>query len=213
MPTLAEMKELYADPWYQENLLGPMNRAAEQQAKEKAQAFQLQAKQLALQGRVAEANIANQKAQIELRKAEMVMQANMELAKMRGPGNAAQFIDMARRMNGMGVQSSALAQIAAGGMPTGAFTPGGSGQPTSLRDRMSGMMGASQEQIDQRDRNDQNLANQIASRSTQLARGSLESLSPYEREYLGSYVDNGGNDWESVQAAYKRAGIMQGAGR
>lgn len=210
--TVAEMREMYADPFYQENVLGPMNRAAEQQAKEKAQTFQLQAKQFALQGRVAEANIANQKAQIELRKAEMVMNANMELAKMRGPGNAAQFISLARRQKAMGINSSALAEIAAGGMPTGAFVPGGSGQPTSLRDRMSGMMGTSQSEIDQRDRNDQGLANQIASRSTQLARGSLESLSPYEREYLGSYVDNGGNDWESVQAAYKKAGIMQGRG-
>lgn len=208
----AQTQAIYGDPWYQSNVLDPMNRSAEQQAKERASALQMQAKQLELQGRVAEANILNQQAQIELRKWELQANANAQLAAMRGPGNAAQFIDLARRQSSMGVQSGALAQMAAGNMPTGAFVPGGSGQPQSLQDRMSGMMSASQSQIDQRDANDQGLANQIASRATQMKRGSFESLSPYERDYLGSYVDKGGNDWGSVQDAYKRAGIMQGRG-
>jgi len=206
----AQTQALYADPYYQENVLGPMNRATEQQARDRAAALRNQAVQLAQAGRTAEANIANQRAQIELRKVELRLGANNALAAMRGPGNAAQFIDMNRRQQGMGMQSTALAEVAAGRMPTGAFGMGGSGKPVSQQDAMSGMMGASQQQINQRDANDRGLARTIFQNAGQLARGSYESLSPYEREYMKSYGEAEGFDGAAFEDQYKRAGIMQG---
>lgn len=201
------------------------NIAAEAQAKEKAQQYQLQAKSLAIQGRAQEANAAFQKAQIELRKAELAqqkylteraqqLQASGTLAQLRGPGNAAQFIDFSRRARSFGTYSPALAQIAAGVMPTGSFAPGASGNPQSLTERMSGNLGGpTEDQIAQRDRNDRALAQAISSQTGQLARGSLELLSPYERAYLGSNSEAGGFDWDTVVDSYKRAGIHQGGGR
>jgi hypothetical protein len=208
-----------------------LDRAAEAQAREAAQQYELQARQLSLQGKVAEANIANQKAQIALRKAELAqqryltersqqMQASGMLAQLRGPGNWFQFLDLGRRLSSFGTQSPALAQIAAGGMPQGAFVPGGSGKPTSLQERMSGMIGAGEsagnEQLQsERERNDKNLALQIASNSGKIARGSIQSLAPAEQQYLQSAMESGdvGHDWDSFIDAYKRAGIMQGGGR
>lgn len=208
------------------DVTGSLEEIAAQMAREKAQQYQLQARQLALQGRQVEANIANQKAQIELRKAELAQQRYLTersqqlqaaglMANLRGPGNAAQFIDLGRRLSSFGTQSGALAQIAAGGMPQGAFVPGGSGKPTSLQERMSGMLGAGpggESAIDQRDANDRRLATQISSNATRIARGSLQSLSPYEQAYLGSYSEAAGFDWDAVKEAYQRAGIMQGRG-
>ena len=208
---LAQTRTLYDDPWYQENVLGPMNRATEQAAKEKAAALQNQARQLEIQGRTADANILYQQAQVELRKWELQAGAARDLAQMRGPGNAAQFIDLNRRQRGFGAQSSALTEMAAGRMPTGAFGAGASMRPTSMQDRMSGMLGApDQGSIDRRDANDRGLARQIMGTAGQLARGSFESLSPYEQEYLGSYIDAEGGDYKTFQDTYRRAGIMQG---
>lgn len=203
---------------------GSLEEIAAQMSREKAQQYQLQAKQFALQGRQVEANIANQKAQIELRKAELAqqryltersqqLQASGMMANLRGPGNAAQFIDLGRRLSSFGTQSGALAEIAGGGMPQGSFSPGSGGRPTSLQERMSGMLGAPSEgAINQRDTNDANLARTISEKSGQLARGSLESLSPFELKYLSSYVESPtvAHDWESTLEAYKRAGIQQG---
>lgn len=212
---LAQTKTLYEDPWYQENVLGPMNRSTEQQAKEKAIALRNQARQLALQGRAQEAAELNQQANIELRKAELMLNANTALAQMRGPGNAAQMVDLNRRQGAFGAQSGALAQMASGSVPTGAFVAGGQGgKPVSMQDRMSGMLGApSSGAIEQRDANDRGLANRIYSNPGQMARGSYESLSPYEREYLGSYAEAEGWDKNTFEDQYQRAGIMQGRGR
>jgi hypothetical protein len=199
-----------------------LDRAAEAEARNAAQQYELQSKQLALQGRTVEANIAHQKAQIALRKAELAQQkylterqqqlsASGLMAQLRGPGNAAQFIDLGRRLSSFGTQSGALAQLAAGGMAQGAFSPGGAGKPTTMQERMSGMLGApSETAIDQRDAADKQLAVKISSNTNKLARGSLESISPYERAYLGSYSEAGGFDWDAVTDAYKRAGVMQG---
>lgn len=218
----AQTQALYEDPFYQQNVLAPMNRSVEQQAQDRATQLQNQAKQLKLQGRTTEANILYNKAQVELRKRELrqsnqqfyagqQLSANLALGQMRGPGNAAQFIDSGRRLGSMGIQTGSLGQIAAGGTATGAFTPGASMKPTSMADRMSGMLGApSQGAIDQRDFNDKNLAAQIYAKPGQLARGSLESLSPYERDYLGSYGEAQGFDDGAFTDAYKRAGIQQG---
>lgn len=207
----AQTRATYEDPWYQQNVLDPMNRSAEQAAREKAAALRNDAIRLAQAGRMNEANIANQQAQVEMRKVELMLSANRDLAAMRGPGNAAQFIDLNRRQGRFGSQSTALAQMAAGGMPTGAFGQGGSGKPVSMQDRMSGMLGApSQEAIDQRDANDRGLARTIFQNAGQLARGSYESLSPYEREYLKSYGEQDGFDAGAFEDQYARAGIMQG---
>lgn len=210
--SVAQTRAIYDDPWYQENVLGPMNRSTEQAAKDRAATLRNQAIQLAMQGRMNEANIANQQANVEMRKWELQAGAARDLAAMRGPGNAAQFVDMNRRQQGFGVQSSALAQMARGGMPTGAFTMGGgSGKPVSLQDRMSGMLGApSQDAINQRDANDRGLARQIMGNAGQMARGSYESLSPYERSYLDSYGEAEGYDGDTFRDQYARAGIMQG---
>ena len=202
-----------------------LDRAAEAEARAAAQQYGLQAKQLALQGKTVEANIANQKAQLALRKAELAqqrylteraqqLQASGMMAQLRGPGNWFQFLDLGRRLSSFGTQSPALAQIAGGGMPQGAFVPGGAGKPTSLQERMSGMLGADQSAMDQRERNDKNLALQIASNSNKIARGSIQSLAPAERAYLQSAMESGdvGHDWESFVDAYKRAGIHQGRG-
>ncbi len=214
------MEQDYSD------VTGPLNRTAETMAREEAQNYALKAKQLALQGRTAEANIANQKAQISLRKAELAqqryltersqqLQASGMMANLRGPGNWAQYLDLGRRLSSFGAQSGALAQIAGGGMPQGAFVPGSSGKPTSQQEAFSGMMGASQSAVDERDKNDAALALKISSGTNRLARGSLESLAPAELEYLKSYAESPGSahDWASVMDAYKRAGIMQGGGR
>jgi hypothetical protein len=201
--------------------IGPLNRMAEANARDNARKWEMAAKTLALQGRQVEADIANQKATIELRKAELAQQKYLKerdqqlsaagvMAQLRGPGNAAQFIDAGRRLSSFGTQTGSLAMIAAGGVPQGAFAPGASQKPISLQDRMSGTLGAGEDQINQRDANDKRLAAAIASRSGQLARGSIESLSPYEQQYLSSYVDATGNDWDSTLAAYKSAGIHQG---
>lgn len=208
---LARTRTLYEDPWYQENVLGPMNRSTEQQAKEKAIALQQQARRLELEGRRAEADILNQQANIEFRKAELMLNANTALAQMRGPGNAAQMVDIGERTKAFGTQTGSLAQIAAGGMPTGAFGTGMTGKPVSMQDRMSGMLGApSQGAIMERDRNDRALARQIYSTPGQLARGSLESLGKYRRAYLGSYGEAEGFDDGLFQEAYDSAGIHQG---
>lgn len=214
--SVAQTQAIYGDPWYQEHVIAPMERATAQQAQEKAQALRNQAIQLAMQGRQMEANIANQQAQVEMRKAELVLGANRDLAAMRGPGNAAAFIDLQRRQRGFGIQSNALAEMASGRLPSGAFGagPNASGKPISMQDRMSGMLGApSQEAIEQRDRNDRGLATQIAQRAGQMARGSYESLSPYEREYLKGYMEAEGWDGATFEDQYRRAGIMQGPGR
>lgn len=211
--------------FYGDDVTGSLDRATAAQAKQLAQEYQLKAKQLALQGRTVEANIANQQATIQLRKAELAQQRYLQersqqlqaagmMANLRGPGNAAQFVDLGRRVGSFGTQSGALAQIAAGGTATGAFVPGGSGKPTSLQDRMSGMLGApSESAIAERDQRDRALAAQISGRTNTLARGSLESLSPYERSYLQSYSEAEGYDWDAVTEGYKRAGVMQGRGR
>lgn len=204
---------------------GPIDRAAEAMAREKAQQYELQAKQLSLQGRQVEANIANQKAQLELRKAELSqqryltersqqLQASGLMANLRGPGNWFQFLDLGRRLSSFGTQSSALADIAGGGMPRGAFVPGSGGKPTSLQERFSGNMAAPQAAMDERERNDKALALKIASGSNKIARGSIESLAPAERAYLQSAMESGdvGHDWESFVDAYRRAGIQQGRG-
>ena len=202
-----------------------MDRMAEAMAREAAQQYELQAKQLALQGRSVEANIAHQKAQIQLRKAELAqqkyltersqqIQAGGLMLQARGPGNAAQYISLARRLSPFGVNSGALAQIANGGMPQGAFVPGSGGQPTSMEERMSGMLGApSQAAIDERDRNDRAIASRIMRNPNTIMRGSLQSLNPYELEYLRSYGEAEGHDWDAFKAAYQQAGAMQGPGR
>lgn len=202
-----------------------LDRMAEAMAREAAQRYEMQAKQLALQGRQVEANIAHQKAQIALRKAELAQQKYLTersqqlqaaglMASLRGPGNAAQFIDLGRRLSSFGVNSGALAQIAGGGLPQGAFVPGSGGKPTTLQERMSGMLGApSQTAIDERDRNDRQLATRIMSTPNQIARGSLQLLSPYEQAYLKSYGEAEGFDWDTFAETYARSGIMQGPGR
>lgn len=229
LTSLAPYKDLYADPWYQEHVLGPMNAATARQAAIQDQQIGLQGRGVALQERIGDANIQNQRDLLEQRKHEYRMtyglqerglglqsrgqdlQANLALAQMRGPGSAAQYIDAARRLRGFGTQSGALAEIARGGMPTGGSGMAFGMNPISMQDRMSGMLGASEAQIDERDRNDRGIARQIYSNPGQLARGSLESLSPYERAYLGSYGEAEGFDDEAFTEAYKRAGIHQGA--
>jgi hypothetical protein len=217
----AQTRATYDDPWYIENVLGPMNRSTEQAAQDRATQLQMQAKRAELEGRVADANILNQKAQVELRKAELrqsgyfqargqQLQAAGMLANARGAGNAAQRIDLGRRTAGFGTQSGALAQIAAGGVPQGAFAMRTGDKPTSEADYLSGMLGASQDQMQTRDQNDRALARQIGSSATRLARGAMESLSPYERSYLGSYLDAEGFDNDQFLDEYQRAGIHQG---
>lgn len=225
--SLAGYQTLYANPWYQEHVLGPMNAAQAAQAAAREFGQGLQGRQMSLAERTGDANIQNQRDLLEQRKHEyrmsyglqerglglqqrgQDMQANIALAGMRGPGNAAQFIDASRRLRGFGTESGALAQIAAGGVPTGGGGMSYGMAPVSLRDRMSGMMGASGDQIDQRDRNDRALASRIASSPGQLARGSIEQLTPFERQYLGSYMEDAGYDGESFEEAYRRAGIHQ----
>lgn len=218
---IARTKALYGDPWYQEHFLDPMSEKVANEAKERALILKRQGDQLKMQGRTAEANMAYQKAQVELRKMELRQSGYLQergqniqiagmLANARGAGNAAQRIDLGRRLGGFGMQSSALAQIAAGGVPQGAFSMASGARPTSEADYLSGLLGAGQVQIDQRDANDRMLARQIGANVTRLARGSIESLSPYEQSYLGSYLDAEGFDQGQFQDEYKRAGIMQG---
>lgn len=231
----AQVKAQYADPWYKENVLDPMNQATEQAAKDRALKLKNEAKTLRMQGRAQEANIKDQQASVELRKLELrqgneqfgqtmgarryefnrgqQLQANLALGQMRGPGNAAQFIDTGERLASMGVRTGSLAEIAAGGMPQGAFAPGAAGKPESLQDRMSGMLGATPDRIQERDANDRMLARAIYSQPGQLARGSLESLGKYRREYLGSYGEAEGFDDAAFDEAYRRAGVMQGRRR
>lgn len=225
---LAPYKELYADPWYQEFVLGPQNRATERAYEAQQFGQGLQERGMALNERTGAANIRNQRDLLELRKDELRqqlglqnrgydiqergqnLQANLALAQMRGAGNAAQFIDAARRLRSFGTQTGSLAQIAAGGMPTGgAFGTGYGMQPISMQDRMSGMLGTSESQIDQRDRNDRALAQRIEQNAGHLARGSIESLPKYEREYLSSYM----LEPDSFMDSYSRAAVLQGAGR
>jgi hypothetical protein len=217
----AQTRATYDDPWYVTNVLEPMNRSTAQAAQDRAAQLQNQAKQLELQGRTAEATILTQKAQVELRKMELrqsgyfqargqQLQAAGMLANARGAGNAAQRIDLGRRTAGFGTQSGALAQIAAGGVPQGAFAMRTGDKPTSEADYLSGMLGASQDQMQTRDQNDRALARQIGSSATRLARGAMESLSPYERSYLGSYLDAEGFDNDQFLDEYQRAGIHQG---
>lgn len=217
----AKFEGLYSNPWYQEHEVLPKERAIAQQAQDRATLLQNQAKQLQLQGRTAEAQILNNKAAIELRKAELKqsgffqqqgqqLQAAGMMANLRGFGNAAQAVDMGRRTAGFGTQTGALADIAAGKVPQGAFGFKPGQNPISMADRMSGMLGApSQDAMNTRDANDRNLARQIASGAGQLARGSLESLAPEELDYLGSYSDATG-DWQSTKNRYAAAGVMQG---
>lgn len=210
----AQTRAQYADPWYQEFILDPMNRSTEQQAKDRARQLNMQADQLKLQGRIADANILYQQAQIELRKDELrqsgMLQAAGMLANARGAGNAAQRIDLGRRLSGFGAQSSALADIAAGRVPQGAFAMSSGAKPTSEADYLSGMLGASPDQMNTRDRNDRALAAQIGSNATRIQRGSIEALSPYERSYLGSYLSATGFDEDQFTDEYRRAGIHQG---
>lgn len=216
----AQTRATYDDPWYIQNVIDPMNRSTEQAAQDRATALKNQAKQLALQGRTAEANILNSKAQVELRKMELKqsgyfqqqgqqLQAAGMMSNLRGFGNAAQALDLGRRTAGFGTQTGALADIAAGRVPQGAFGFKPGQNPVSMADRMSGMLGASQDQMNVRDANDRSLAQQIASRAGQLPRGSLESLAPEELDYLGSYTDATG-DWQSTKNRYAAAGIQQG---
>lgn len=200
-----------------------LDREAEAEARNAAQQYKLQSDQLRLQGRTVEANIAYQKAQIELRKAELAQQKYLTernqqiqaaglLVNARGPGNAAQFISLGRRLSTFEPMSGGLLNIAEGKMPQGAFVPGSGGKPVSMEERMSGMLGApSQQAIDQRDRNDRALASRIFSNGNKIARGSLQALSPYELDYLNSYGEAEGGDYKSFVDAYKRAGIQQGA--
>lgn len=213
------------DPWA--GTTEGLDIAAGEMAQERAQQYKLQSDQLKLQGRTVEANIAYQKAQIELRKSELAqqkyltersqsLQANNMMANLRGPGNWAQYLDLGRRLSSFGVQTGSLAQIANGGMPQGAFVPGSGNsngtRPTSAQEAFSGLMSTPQSAMDERDKNDTQLALKIASNTNRLARGSLESLAPAELEYLSSYVESpgSGHDWKSVLAAYKQAGIQQG---
>jgi hypothetical protein len=220
----AQTRAQYSDPWYQENVLGPMNRSAEQAAQDRAAQFRLQGDQLKLQGRIAEANEKYQQAQIELRKAELQqsgyfqnrsqqLQAAGMIANARGAGNAAQRVDLGRRLEGFGTQSTALADIAAGRVPQGAFAMAEGSKPLSEADRMSGLLGASASQIETRDRNDRMLARQIGGNATRLARGSVDALSPYEQSYMGSYLEAEGYDQDQFMDEYRRAGIMQGSRR
>ncbi len=227
----AQTRAVYSDPWYVENVLNPMNRATEQAAQDRAAQLEQAAKRLEMEGRTAEANILYNKAQIELRKDELRqsgyltergqdiqmrgqnLQAAGMMANLRGFGNAAQALDFGRRTEGFGTQTGAMADIAAGRMPQGAFGFKPGQNPISMQDRMSGMLGApSQSAMDVRDANDKNLARQIASGAGQLQRGSFESMAPEELEYTGSYVDSIG-DWNSTQNRYRAAGIMQGRRR
>lgn len=196
--------------------------AAVEMARERAQSYKLQSDQLRLNGRTVEANIAYQKAQVELRKVELAQQKYLTergqqiqaaglLVNARGPGNAAQFISLGRRLSTFEPMSGGLLNIAEGKMPQGAFVPGSGGKPVSMEERMSGMLGApSQDAIDQRDRNDRALATRIFSSPNRTARGSLQALSPYERDYLKSYGEDAGFDWDAFTDAYQRAGIQQG---
>lgn len=218
----AQTQAIYGDPWYQENVTGPMNRSVEAQAKQQAETFRLQARQMELQGRQIEANILNQKAQIAMRKAELAqqgyftnrgqqLQAAGLMLQARGPGNAAQAISLGERLSGFGAQTDSLVDIANGRMPQGAFIQGSGGKPTSMEERMSGMLGApSHAAIDERDRNDRALATRIMSAPNMAARGSIESLGPYRQAYLKSYGEAEGFDWDEFNDQYKRAGIMQG---
>ena len=220
----AQTRALYEDPWYQQTVLDPMNRSTERAAEDRATQLKMQAEQARLNGDIARANILNQKAQVELRKMELRqsgyfqersqnLQANLALANARGAGNAAQRIDLGRRTAGFGTQSGALAQIAAGGVAQGAFAMRPGSKPTSEADYLSGMLGASNDQMQMRDQNDRALARRIGAGAGQLARGSMESLSPYERSYLGSYLDAEGFDQDQFQDEYQRAGVMQGRRR
>lgn len=220
----AQTRALYDDPFYRENVIAPMNRATEQAAQDRATQLQQAAKRLEMEGKTAEANILYNKAQLELRKDELrqsgyltargqQLQAAGTMANLRGFGNAAQALDYGRRTESFGTQTGALADIAAGRMPQGAFGFKPGQNPISMQDRMSGMLGApSQGAMDERDRNDRNLARQIASGAGQLQRGSFESLAPEELDYLGSYSDSVG-DWQSTKNRYAAAGILQGRGR
>lgn len=222
----AQTRAQYSDPWYQEHVLSPLNRSTEQAAQERAAQLNNQAKQLELQGRATEANILYQQAQIELRKAELQqsgylqargqqMQAAGMIANARGAGNAAQRIDLGRRLESFGTQSTALADIAAGRVPQGAFAMSAEAvnagaKPLSEADRMSGLLGASASQIETRDQNDRRLARQIGGNATRLARGSVDALSPYEQAYMGSYLEAEGYDQDQFMDEYRRAAIMQG---
>lgn len=247
--------EMMQDPRYRQFVLDPQDRATQRQWEDlqRQRALQdrtatQQDRRVDIDSRSTDAKITNDRELVRLRAEELKQQeaqhsrsaalsASLELAKMRGPGNAAQFIDAGRRLRGFGIESGALAQIAGGGSPIGSFGTSFQMQPQSMRDRMSGMMGTppagggggqggvpppgsapvstipTQAQIDQRHANDKALAVRIMSRPGQLQRGSIEQLSPYERAYLGSYGEEAGFDDESFQEAYRRAGIHQGAGR
>ena len=212
----AQTRAQYADPWYQTNVLDPMNRSTEQQAKDRARQLNMQADQLKLQGRIADANILYQQAQIELRKDELrqsgMLQAAGMLANARGAGNAAQRISLGERLAGFGAQTQGLADIAAGRVPQGAFAMRPGDKPVSEADYLSGMLGATQDQMRERDRNDRALAAQIGSTITTRPRGSLEALGPYRQAYLGSYLDAEGFDAGYTEEEYRRAGIHQGRG-
>jgi hypothetical protein len=231
----AQVRAQYADPWYKENVLDPMNQVAEQQAKDRAQKLKNEAATLRLQGRTAEANIKAQQAAVELRKLELrqsnqqfgqtmgqrayefdrgqQLQASGMIANARGAGNAAQRVDLGRRLTSFGTQSTALADIAAGRVPQGAFAMTSGAKPVSEADYLAGLLGATPDQMHQRDANDRSLAQQIGSNATRIARGSVESLSPYEKSYLGSYLGATGFDPEQFDDEYRRAGVMQGRRR
>lgn len=250
----AQVQAQYGDPWYQTNVLAPINLASEQASKDRAAQLQMQARTLEMQGRTAEANIKYNEAQVELRKLELRQQneqfgqtlgqresefgrtfgenqyqfdanlgergyefdrgqqltASGMLANARGAGNAAQRVDLGRRTASFGTQSTALADIAAGRRPQGAFAMRPGDRPLSEADRLSGLLGATPDQINTRDRNDRALARSIGSNASGLARGSLEAASPYERSYLKSYLDAEGFDADQFSDEYARAGIHQG---
>ena len=213
----AEVKAYYDDPWIQENVLGPTNRATEEMYKEKAKAFQLEAIKLLQQGRRDEATAMYNRAQITLRAAEMAQTGMFKSAdlflKGAQPAYASQFIDLARMQPGFQPRTGSFADIAAGKLPQGVFGAGMKEGATTVNDVLFGSGGGpSFEQLAGRNAADEDLAGSLAAGIGQIPRGSLESLDPYEQEYLGSLWSSKGYNPDVLGRAYKRAGIMQGPG-
>lgn len=229
---LEALQAVYGDPWYQENVLGPMNRASEAAAAQQGQEFGLRERttnaQIENARKQLQAQIENNRATIELRKRELQQQAARDaatlglnargqdidiwskLASMRGFGNAAQYIDAAYGFPRFQGQTNALAQVAAGGQPTGAFGSRFGMQPVSSQETALGMQGASDSDILARHANDAALATAIYSNPSQIARGAIQRLPKGVQDYLGSYGEEQGFDQSAFEDAYARAGIMQG---
>lgn len=245
----AAVSAYYSDPWISQNVLGPMNQAAEDESRQREKLLQLQqnadtraqgqleinqadaqdryrtnarnyvlaAERLRLDGRIAEANEMNQKAQIELRKAELVQQGVFKSADlfMQGakPAYTPLYIDLMNRQPGLQPQSGRLADILAGRMPQGAFGSGTAGSGPTANDWLFGAgPTVTPDQMQARNEADKGLARGLAANINLAERGSYEKLDPVESEYLGGLFSDTGNDPGVVERAYRRAGIMQGAG-